>query len=196
MKEIFLERDNRRMDKPVNSICRSANYHIRSLRHVRWATSADVANSIAFAIVGARLDYCNSLLLGTWKTNIVKLQRPQNSTARVVTRTRKFDSIIPVLQRLHWLPIQSRRTYKIALLTCKALHTGQPEYLASLPKWYEFYSHPTIVSTSTSRSFWRCTNCVRPSRFQRRSPSNLEQSFTRRYWRFYGKHRCLFQVSF
>ena len=85
------------------------------------------------------------MLLGTSNTNMVKLQRLQNSVVWVVTDTRKFDSITPVL-RLHWLPIQSRIKYKIALLTCKALHTGQPEYLASLMQWHE----PTRVLRSSA----------------------------------------------
>ena len=60
------------MDKHVNSICRSANYHIRALRHVRSATSAEVAKNIACAIVDARLDYRNSLFV---LENQVKNQR-------------------------------------------------------------------------------------------------------------------------
>lgn len=69
------------MDKHINSICRSVNYHICTLCHVRSATSAAVANNIACAIVGAQLDYGNSLLRGTSKTNIITLQCLLNSTA-------------------------------------------------------------------------------------------------------------------
>lgn len=38
------------MDKHVNSICTSSNYHICAL-HVRSTTSADVANNIACNII-------------------------------------------------------------------------------------------------------------------------------------------------
>ena len=65
------------------------------------------------------------------KANIVKLQLVQNSLARLVTGTRKFDHITPVLKKLHWLPISSRITYKIATLTHKTLATSQPAYLFS-----------------------------------------------------------------
>jgi len=34
--------------------------------------------------------------------------------------------------RLHWLPIDARIKFKIATLAYKALHTGNPPYLASL----------------------------------------------------------------
>jgi len=38
---------------------------------------------------------------------------------------------------LHWLPIRQRFIYKLAVLTYKALHTGQPCYLADLIDSYE-----------------------------------------------------------
>ena len=37
----------------------------------------------------------------------------QNTLARVVTRTKKYDHIAPVLCCLHWLPIQCRIEYKV-----------------------------------------------------------------------------------
>ena len=82
------------------------------------------------AIVGARLDYCNSILHGTSKYNISHLQWVQNTLARVVTRTKKFDHITPVLRRLHWPPIQCRIKYKVAMLALKIRETGQPSYLS------------------------------------------------------------------
>ena len=84
------------------------------------------------ALVSARIDYCNSLLYGTSKSNIDKLQRLQNSLTRAVMCTSKFESITPVLAALHWLPIKARITYKVALLKRKVLTTQQPGYLSSL----------------------------------------------------------------
>ena len=63
------------MDKHVNSICSSAILNVRAPRHVRSATSADVGESIACAIISPRLDYYNSMLYGKSQTSIVKLQR-------------------------------------------------------------------------------------------------------------------------
>src|SRR5271163_2458615 len=36
------------------------------------------------------------------------------------------DHITPVLKDLHWLPVQQRIEYKVALVTHKVLATGQP----------------------------------------------------------------------
>ena len=40
--------------------------------------------------------------------------------------------ITPVLQSLHWLPIKFRISYKLSLLTYKALNGLAPAYLTSL----------------------------------------------------------------
>ena len=46
----------------VSSICRSSFYHIRDLRRIRIHLNKATAISLANALVGSRLDYCNSLL--------------------------------------------------------------------------------------------------------------------------------------
>ena len=61
------------LDKHINSICKSAFYHIRSLRHIRSAITDDMAQSVASSLVSSRLDYSNSLLFGTTQKNINRL---------------------------------------------------------------------------------------------------------------------------
>ena len=131
----------------VNYICKTSAYHIRSLRHIRKFIDNDAAMSVATALVGASVDYCNSLLYGTSKRNIYKLQRLQNSLARVVTCTGASEHITPVLNELHWLPTTARIQYKIALLTHKVMSTQQPAYLTALLR----RSQPTRTLRPSSR---------------------------------------------
>ena len=56
----------------------------------------------------------------------------QNAAARLLTGTRKYDHITPVLRELHWLPITSRIQYKVTLLVYKTLHGPAPQYLQDL----------------------------------------------------------------
>ncbi len=62
------------------------------------------AEKLVHAFMTSRLDYCNALLGGCPAFSINKLI-VQNAAARVLTRSRKYDHITPVLQSLHWLPI-------------------------------------------------------------------------------------------
>ena len=59
----------------------------------------DSAKTFVHALVSCRLDY-NSLLAGITGGLLNKLQAVQNATARVVSRTRKFDHTTPVLHDL------------------------------------------------------------------------------------------------
>ncbi|KAI5089818.1 hypothetical protein C0J45_19953, partial [Silurus meridionalis] len=95
------------------------------------------AEKLVHAFVTSRLDYCNAVLSGCASKCINKLQLVQNTAARVLTRSRKYDHITPVLISLHWLPIKSRIDYKILLLTYKALNGLAPQYLSELLYQYD-----------------------------------------------------------
>ncbi len=94
------------------------------------------AEKLVHAFVTSRLDYCNALLGGCPASSINKLQIVQNAAARVLTRSRKYDHITPILQSLHWLPMKFRISYKIVLLTYKALNDLAPAYLTNLLSRY------------------------------------------------------------
>ena len=84
------------------------------------------------AFITSRLDYCNGLLYGLPNTELIKLQRVQNATARSVTSTRKYDHITPILRQLQWLPVKFRIHFKLLLLSFKALYGIAPKYIVDL----------------------------------------------------------------
>ena len=86
------------------------------------------------SLVGSRLDYANSLLYGTSQGNLHKLQRIQNTLAKLVCPGHTHSS--EALRSLHWLPIRQRIDFKIATLTFKLLNFGSPIYLSCLLKPY------------------------------------------------------------
>ncbi len=119
-------------NEQVDNVCKSAYFHIRALRHIRESLPDDVAKTVACSIVSSRLDYCNALYYNLSTVNLAKLQRVQNTLARVVLRQRKYDHITPALTHLHWLPIKHRVIFKLATLTFKTLQSHQPRYLYDL----------------------------------------------------------------
>lgn len=117
----------------ISSICRSSSFQIRQLRQIRSSLDRNSAIVLANSLVHARIDYCNSLLFGLPETSIIRLQRMQNSLARVVCQSNKLHSHTKsLLKQLHWLPISERIKFKIAVLTFKVLQSGKPSYLSDL----------------------------------------------------------------
>ena len=61
-----------------------------------------------------------------------KLQRVQNTAARVIAGLGKYDHVTMTLHELHWLPVDMKIKYKILLLTYKALNGLAPSYISDL----------------------------------------------------------------
>ena len=122
------------MEQHVKKICSEANYHLRNISKIRKYLTQDSAQILIHAFISSKLDYCNSLLYGIPKYLVCRLQRVQNTAARIVTLTRKYDSITPILFKLHsvWLPVHSRIILKLLLLVYKALNGKAPSYISSL----------------------------------------------------------------
>ena len=155
--------DNRlTFDHHVSSISKSCFFHIRAFRHIRAALTQEMANSVAVSLVTSCLDYANSLLFGTSQANLNKLQRIQNTLAKLVYPNHTHSS--DALQTLHWLPVRQRINFKIATLTFKLLQHNSPVYLASLIQPYvpsralrsrgqQLLAQPHVKTSIGSRAF-------------------------------------------
>ncbi len=114
---------------------KTAFFHLRNIAKLRNMLPVSDAEKLVHAFMTSRLDYCNALLGSCPASSINKLQIVQNAAARVLTRSRKYDHITPILQSLHWLPIKFLISYKILLLTYKALNGLAPAYLSLLARY-------------------------------------------------------------
>jgi len=54
----------------------------------------------------------------------------QNNAARIVLQAPRRSDVNSLLQTLHWLPVEQRIKYKLAVLTCKTQQTSSPQYLS------------------------------------------------------------------
>ena len=116
----------------VKSVARKSSFHLRNIGKARRVLREDATKTVMQSLVMSRLDYCNALLIGIQQDLIAKLQRLQNSAARIVSRTRKYEHITPLLIKLHWLPIKFRIQFKVLLLVYKALNGPAPKYIMEL----------------------------------------------------------------
>ena len=120
------------LESHINSVCRSAYFHLRSIRSIRNMLTDNACSQLINALVTIRIDYCNSLLYGLPDCSLSRLQRILNTAARILCKIPKFDHISKTLLDLHWLPIQQRILFKILILTYQAYHKTVPQYLCDL----------------------------------------------------------------
>ena len=116
----------------VNSLCSSARYYLYNIRLARKYLTKEAAEKAIHAFVTSRLDCNNALLYGLPVSELQKLQKIQNSAARILTGANRHSHITPVLKQLHWLPITHRIKYKIIVLTYKCINNLAPKYLTEL----------------------------------------------------------------
>ncbi len=121
-----------KMDKQVNSIVRSCFFHLRQISKIKPFLNFMDTKKIIHALTLSRLDYCNSLYLGISHSVLSRLQLVQNSAARLLTRTRKWEHITPVLASLHWLPVRYRIDFKVLIFVYQSIHKYAPTYLSDL----------------------------------------------------------------
>ena len=116
------------LNKHVILVCKSVLFHLRNIVKIREYLTVESTKGLIQAFVTCRLDNCNSLLIGSPKYLIAKLQRIQNCAARLVAKQPRAVHISTVLKSLHWLPVEHRITFKVLLLTYKAINNLAPSY--------------------------------------------------------------------
>ena len=92
-------------DHTINivSSCISTLAQISRVKHIFKNELITIINALVFN----KLYYCSSVRSNTIMSNVNKLQKVQNFAARIVSNTRKYDHITPVLKKLKWLPVKN-----------------------------------------------------------------------------------------
>ena len=124
--------ENMNMGCHINKMCKTLSFHLYNIRRIRKYLSKDSTRTLVHAFITARIDYCNGLLDGLPAAHLNKLQRIQNSAARLVCSLPRFCHITPTLFSLHWLPVCFRIEFKLLILAFKAIHGLAPQYITDL----------------------------------------------------------------
>ena len=118
--------------KHVNKLCKQLYPILKRIAKVRQSLTKEATKILIQSLVLGRIDYCNSLLLGTSKYQINKLQRLQNMSCRSICDLRKFDNISAAMADLHWLKVNECIIFKVAVLMYKCVTSTAPQYLSDL----------------------------------------------------------------
>ena len=120
------------MHKHISSIIKSCFLQLHDFHRIRPFISKTAAITLANAFVYSCLDFYNSLFYGLPKYSIHRLQKVQNTVARIVTNSSHFSHITPTLKSLRWLPIFYRINFKMCCITHCALSLGETFYFNTL----------------------------------------------------------------
>ena len=112
----------------INKLTSSTFNQMLSIRRIHSKLDHDSTKTIIQALVMSKLDYSNSLLLGSADYQLNKIQHIQNIACRIVCNLRKFDHVTPSMHDLHWLKIPQRIQFKIACLMYNCINGQALEY--------------------------------------------------------------------
>ena len=110
---------------------------LRRIGCIRPYLSDRATECLVNSIITSRLDFCNSVLAGITTEQLNRLQRIQNCAARLIMKKRKYDHITPILRELHWLPIEFRVQFKLAVLAFRHFEGTLPAYLSATLRTYQ-----------------------------------------------------------
>ena len=103
---------NLKMDMRITKACQNVYFHPQKIRRIRQFLNQEAICTIIHAFITSQIDYCNTLMNGQPENLIKKLQRVQNTAARLVFNLRKYDGITPPLVALDWLPVKYWNEFK------------------------------------------------------------------------------------
>jgi len=87
------------MYEHVTSVCSAASYHLKNIHCLKALLTQEALGTVVHAFGTSHIDYCNSLLYGISDYNTNRLQLIQNSAPGILTNTRKYYHITPILQK-------------------------------------------------------------------------------------------------
>ena len=138
------------MQDHVSQLARTCNYHLRRISSIRRYLSREATATLVSCYILSRIDYCNSLLIGSYDCLRDRLQAIVKNSARMVCRVPRYDHITQHLRELHWLPVTSRIEYKIASLSFQCKEGTAPIYLRQLLPERQVHRYNTRASNDTT----------------------------------------------
>ena len=120
------------LNEHVRHLSKICYAQISSIWKIRKFLTEEATKQLIHATVISKLDYCNLLMIGITDNQITKLQRIQNSAARLIFRTSKYDHVTPLLKKLHWLPVKYRIKFKLVVTVFKGLNGLAPQYVSDM----------------------------------------------------------------
>lgn len=146
---------NMTMEAFVAIKIRNLNFLLRKIFRIRRFLTLSACKTLVQSLVISRLDYCNSLLFGISNYHMKRLQRVQNTAARLVCQATRYDSAMALRYRLHWLPVPNRVIFRILVFVYKCILQTAPVYLSELL----ILDTPTRITRQSTKFKLKISRC-------------------------------------
>ena len=122
------------MDVQVLKVTSACFSTIRLLSRIKNFLETDQLQLLVCSLVLSMLDYCNILYYGISAENISRLQRVQNSAARLACKVNFFDRVSSeeLFEKLHWLKVRERVAYKVLVTVHKCVYGNALDELVEM----------------------------------------------------------------
>ena len=117
---------------------------LRQSCSIRRQLTSRACNILVTCFVFTRLDNCKSAFAGLPRCDLGRLQAIQNAAVRLVSGARKYDYVTPLHHDRHWLPVEQRIQFKIAVTVYKCMRGLTADYLSDVTR-------PSTASTTSRR---------------------------------------------
>lgn len=163
------------MDVQVQKVVSSCFSTIRQLSRIKSFLTNDQLQLMTCSLILGVMDYCNVLYYGMSEENMNKLQRVQNSAARLACKVSCRDKVNSedLLYDLHWLRVRDRVVYKVLVIVHKCVYGNAPVTLRKLVRFSQNNRLKLLEVKSYQTSFGERAFSVCGPRLWNSLPTNL-----------------------
>ena len=115
----------------ISCVTSSCFTKLCQINRVKRSFDQETLELLITSLVFSKMLYYSSVWSNTTLQNINRLQSIQNFASKIVTNSRKFDHVTPLLRELNWLPVKEQLFYRDSVLTFKCQNDLAPQYLTS-----------------------------------------------------------------
>ena len=130
-KDLGVTLDSHTYDCHVSNVVSFCMAKLCQIKRVKTSFDGKTLEQLVSLLVFSKMLYCSIVWSNTSTTNIKKLQLVQNFACKIVTKTRKFDHVTPLLRELNWLSVDQLLFFRATVMTYKCMNHLAPSYLSS-----------------------------------------------------------------
>ena len=121
---------------------------LHQINRVKESFDKETFKLLITSLVFSKMLYCSTVWSNTSIQNTNKLQSILNFVCKIVTNSRKFAHVTPLLHQLSWLPVKQLLYYRDAVLTYKCFNGLAPKYLVyKFTKRSRIHTATPIIAT-------------------------------------------------